>query len=51
MMLIDFFDELSKDDNHIEMLCPKNLKDRAANTLIESHPYETPAFEFIAIES
>ena len=33
------------------MLCPKNLKDRATNTLIESHPYETPAFEFIAVEN
>ena len=39
------------DEYRVEMLCPKNLKDRAANTLIKSHPYETPAFEFITVEN
>ena len=39
------------DEYRVEMLCPKNLKDRATNTLIESHPYERLAFEFIAAEN
>ncbi len=33
----------------VEMLIPSHLKDQATKALIENHPYEEPAFDFIPL--
>ncbi len=33
----------------VEMVMNSNLRERARDVLLKSHPYETPAYEFYAI--
>lgn len=33
----------------VEMICPESLLEQAKAKLINSHPYETPAYGFISI--
>ena len=38
-------------ESRIEVILGSHLKDRAARAVVESHPYETPAFEFYKADS
>ena len=34
----------------VEILCPENSIEIARNTLLENHPYEHPAYEFVKVK-
>ncbi|MEN9561100.1 MAG: hypothetical protein RIQ56_373, partial [Candidatus Parcubacteria bacterium] len=42
--------EVEVEEERIEMLCEKKDKEKIKRALIAVHPYEEPAYHFVAVE-